>query len=146
MKKLFFASVTFILVFSSCKKDDPTPTCQLSNTTILGTYKTTASTVQANATATPVDDFATWDACQKDDLMTFNAAGTVSTSEGATSCTPPNTSVTANWTLSGSNLTISLPGVFTETATIIDFNCTTMKVKTVDATTGEITITTLTKQ
>lgn len=144
-KKILFVTILSIVLFSACEKD-ATSNCQLSNTSILGTYKTTASTVQANATATPVDDYATWDPCSKDDLLTFNTSGTVTTSEGATSCSPPSGSVTANWSLSGSSLTISIPGLFTETATIIDFSCNTMKVQSVDTNTGEITISTLTKQ
>jgi hypothetical protein len=142
MKNLSVILLLSISVFSlSCKKDD---TCTLSSTSIVGTYKTTAATIQANASATPVDDYATWEACEKDDLISINADGSFLTSEGAVACSPAN-NFSGNWSLSGSNFTITVFG-FSETASITDFNCSSFKIRSVDDVTGEITITTLTKQ
>ena len=56
MKKIIGLSFLAITLFSSCKKDDPTPTCTLSATSILGTYKTTGATTQANAQVPIIDD------------------------------------------------------------------------------------------
>ena len=145
MKKIIGLSFLAITLFSSCKKDDPTPTCTLSSTSILGTYKTTGATTQANAQAPIVDDYATWDACEKDDLVTFSTGGVFTTSEGATSCTPPTDAFTGNWTLSGNTLTFSFLG-FSSSATITDFTCNGFKIRTVDSTTGEITVSTVTRQ
>ena len=145
MKKIIGISFLAVILFSSCKKDDPTPTCTLSATSILGTYKTTAATIQADAQSPVVDDYATWDACEKDDLVTLSAGGVFSGSEGVTSCTPPTDPFSANWTLSGNTLTISFMG-FASNATISDFTCNGFKITTVDATTGEISVSTVTKQ
>jgi len=145
MKKILGLSFLAITLFSSCKKDDPTPTCTLNATSILGTYKTTGATTQANAQAPIVDDYATWDACEKDDLVTFSAGNILTTNEGATSCNPPTDPFSANWALSGNTLTISFMG-FASNATISDFTCNGFKITTVDATTGEISVSTVTKQ
>ena len=145
MEKIIGISFLAVILFSSCKKDDPTPTCTLSATSILGTYKTTAATIQADAQSPVVDDYATWDACEKDDLVTLSAGGVFTTSEGVTSCTPPTDPFSANWALSGNTLTISFMG-FASNATISDFTCNGFKITTVDATTGEISVSTVTKQ
>lgn len=145
MKKILGISFLAVVLFSSCKKDEATPTCTLSAASILGTYKTTGATTQANAQAPIVDDYATWDACEKDDLVTFSAGGVFTTSEGVTSCTPPTDPFTGNWALSGNTLTFSFMG-FSSSATITDFTCNGFKIKTVDSSTGEITISTVTKQ
>jgi len=146
MKKILGLSFLAITLFSSCKKDDPTPTCTLSATSILGTYKTTGATTQADAQSPIVDDYATWDACEKDDLITLSAGGIFATSEGATSCTPPTDPISANWTLSGSNLIITYMGISLPAVTISDFTCNSFKITSVDATTGEISVSTLTRQ
>lgn len=145
MKKIISISFLAIVLFSSCKKDDPTPTCTLSATSILGTYKTTGATTQANAQAPIVDDYATWDACEKDDLITFSAGNVLNSVEGATSCNPPSDPFSANWALSGNTLTISLMG-FAINSTISDFTCNGFKLTSVDPTSGEITVSTVTKQ
>jgi hypothetical protein len=120
--------------------------CTLSSTSILGTYKITGYTTQANAQAPIVDDYATWPACEKDDLVTLSAGGVFTTSEGVISCTPPTDPISANWTLAGNSLVISYMGFALPAATISDFTCNGFKMTSVDATNGEIDVTTLTKQ
>ena len=146
MKKILGISFLAVVLFSSCKKDEATPTCTLSATSILGTYKTTAATTQANAQAPIVDDYATWDACEKDDLITFAAGGIISSTEGATSCNPPTDPFTANYTLTGNSLNISYMGFTLPAATISDFTCNGFKITSIDQTSGEISVTTVTKQ
>ena len=146
MKKILGLSFLAITIFSSCKKDEVTPTCTLSATSIIGTYKTTASTIQADAQSPVVDDYATWAACEKDDLITLSAGGVFTTSEGATSCTPPTDPFSANWALSGNSLSITYMGIAIPAVTISDFTCNSFKVTSVDATTGEISVSTMTRQ
>ena len=146
MKKILGLSILAITLFSSCKKDEPTPTCTLSATSILGSYKTIAATTQADAQSPVVDDYATWAACEKDDLITLSAGGIFTTSEGVTSCTPPTDPISANWTLTGNSLTITYMGMAIPAVTISDFTCNSFKVTSVDATTGEISVSTLTRQ
>ena len=146
MKKIISISFLAVILFSSCKKDEATPTCTLSTTSIIGTYKTTAATIQADAQSPVVDDYATWAACEKDDLITFSAGAVFTTSEGVTSCTPPTDPISANWALSGNNLNITYMGFALPPIAISDFTCNSFKITSVDATTGEISVTTLTRQ
>jgi len=134
-----------------CTSDTTTITlsaipCILNSTSIIGTYKTTAATIQADAQSPVVDDYATWAACEKDDLITLSAGGIFTTSEGVTSCTPPTDPISANWTLTGNSLTITYMGMAIPAVTISDFTCNSFKVTSVDETTGEITVSTLTRQ
>jgi hypothetical protein len=145
MKKIAFLALGSVLFFSSCKKDDATPTtCTLSSTSIQGTYKVTGSTFQANANAPVEDDYATWDACEKDDLFVFGN-GTLTSSEGATSCTPPADPFSANWTLSGTTLNLDVAG-FTVSGTVESFTCNSMVFKVSDPADNSISRTTFTRQ
>lgn len=143
MRKITIIAIASVFVLSSCKKDDP-KVCTLSSTSIIGTYKATAATYQADAQSAPVDDYATWQACEKDDLFVIGN-GTFSTSEGATSCTPPADPMSATWTLNGDQLTLDISG-FTMTVVVESFTCTSMVIKQVDPVDNSITRTTLTRQ
>jgi hypothetical protein len=83
MKKLLlFLSISFFIV--SCDKDDdPAPKTK---TQLLAqdTWKFSAATV-GGADASPF-----LQTCQKDNVMTFNAAGTGNINEGATKCNAPD--------------------------------------------------------
>ena len=94
MKKILGISFLAVVLFSSCKKDEATPTC----------------------------------------------------TEGATSCNPPTDPFTANYTLTGNSLNISYMGFTLPAATISDFTCNGFKITSVDQTSGEISVTTVTKQ
>ena len=145
MKKILGISFLAVVLFSSCKKDEATPTCTLSATSILGTYKITALTTQANAQAPVVDEYATWDACEKDDLISFSAGNIFNETEGATSCNPPTSPFSSNWALSGNILSIVSTGL-TFFYPISDFTCNGFKIIIVDSSTGGSMISTLTKQ
>lgn len=138
MKKTFLVLSVITYVLSSCKKDSE---CVLNSTSIQGSYKITASTIQASASSNPVDDYSSWDACNKDDIFTLGSNGIFSESEGAISCDPANDYV-GQWSLSGNQLTLDNTDIFT----ISDFSCTSFKLTQVDASSGEITVTTMTKQ
>ena len=141
MKKIISLSLLVSLFFISCKKDTPAVVCTLSSTSILGTYKTTSVLYKADAATAEVDIFPLYDACQKDDLLTFVTGGSYASTEGATSCTPTNSS-NGTWSLSGSTMTLD----GTDVASISDFSCSGFKVKTTDAVTGETFTITLVKQ
>jgi len=120
--------------------------CTLSTSSVLGTYKTTAATIQADAQSPVVDDYATWLPCEKDNLITFSTGGVFATSEGTTSCTPPTDPISANWILTGNSLTITYMGMVIPAGTISDFTCNSFKITSIDSTTGEISVSTLTRQ
>ena len=141
MKKIAFLLIAAVSLFVSCKKDDPAnTTCTLSATSISGTYKMTAFILKQDAITPEVDLFPTIEACQKDDLYTFNTNGTYAVAEGATSCSPTNAN-TGIWSLSGTTMTID-----GETSEVSDFSCTGFKSKTSDAATGAVYTLTFAKQ
>jgi hypothetical protein len=145
MKKIAFLALGSVLFFSSCKKDDATPTtCTLSSTSIQGTYKVTAQTFQADAQSPVEDEYATLEACEKDDLFVFGN-GTLTSNEGAISCDPPTDPFSTTWTLTGSTLNLSLGG-FTISGTVESFTCNSMVFKVSDPADGSISRTTFTRQ
>lgn len=145
MKKLALLAFGAIVLMTSCKKDEPTTTtCTLSSTSIQGTYKVTAETSQADAQSPVVDEYATYDPCEKDDLFVFGN-GTLTSSEGATSCNPPTDPFTANWTLTGSQLTLNVMGL-SIAGTVESFTCNSMVFKIVDPTDASIQKITFTRQ
>jgi hypothetical protein len=73
MKKISIYLLSIIFIATSCQKEAEAPVCVLSSTSILGTYKTIAQTSQANPQSPVVDEYATWDACEKDDLNVFSS-------------------------------------------------------------------------
>lgn len=141
MKKLLIITSALVVVFSSCKKDDPLPTCNLDNNGILGGYKVTSILYKANATAPELDIFALYDACEKDDIITFVSNGVYTVTEGATSCTPTNAD-SGTWSLSGSTLTLD----GTEGGVVSNFSCSGFTMTQTIASTGEVTKVTLVKQ
>jgi hypothetical protein len=130
MKKLLILSTAiFALMTTSCKKDSPT--CTLSSNTIVGNYKIASILYKADAQTPAVDEFATYDACEKDDIISFNANGTWTQTEGATSCNPAN-SDNGNWSFVGSVLTLD-----GESFTISNFSCSEMTINQTDPASGE---------
>ena len=141
MKKLFIIASALVVAFSSCKKDDPAPTCNLDNNGILGNYKITSFSYKASATDTVIDIFANYPPCEKDDILTFVANGVYNVTEGATSCTPTNAD-SGTWSLSGSTLTLD----GTEGGVVSNFSCSGFTITQTIASTGEVTTITLAKQ
>lgn len=141
MKKLLTLATVLVIAFSSCKKDDPAPTCNLDSNGILGGYKITSLLYKANAATPEIDLFALYDACEKDDILTMLANGTYTVTEGATACTPTNAD-SGTWSLSGTTLTLD----GTNAGTVSNFSCSGFTITQSDATTGESTKITLVKQ
>jgi len=141
MKKLLIIASALVVTFSSCKKDNPAPTCNLDNNGILGNYKVTSILYKANAASPEVDIFATYDACEKDDIISFVTNGVYTVTEGATSCTPTNAD-SGTWSLSGSTLTLD----GTDGGVVTNFSCSGFTITQTIASSGEVTKITLAKQ
>lgn len=116
----FVAITTF-----ACKKEE-TPVVVTDNTTLIttGKWKQTAETTAG------VNTYASMAACEKDDLMSFTAAGVTTFDEGATKCDPadPQTE-TATWAFSGTDkktLILTQSGIAI-TCTISELTATTLK-------------------
>jgi len=77
--------------------------------------------------------------------MYLKSDGTVTLSEGATSCDLPNDPVTFNWNLSGNELTLSVLG-YSVNSSIIEYKCNYFKEKYIDPDVQSIVITTYTRQ
>ena len=140
MKKLFILSTAVVaLLTTSCKKDNDT-TCTLSSSSISGAYKIASILYKADAQTPEVDIFTNFDACEKDDILTFSSNGTWTQSEGATACSPANTD-SGNWSLVGSTLTID-----GDASTVSNFSCTEMTLNQIDPSSGEVVTIRLIKQ
>ena len=127
MKKIITFSAFLIVIFSSCKKAVvvQNPTCLLSSSNILGTYKITSILYKLNPQTSEIDYFMYYDECEKDNLLIFNSNNTFIISEGATACSPTRTE-SGNW-----NLNQSLISMNSESGTVTDFSCSGMKIKKV---------------
>ena len=109
-----------MLIFS-CKKDKGS-SCTISMASISGSYKKTAVTYKASATSAEVDYFSTVfpDACEWDDINTFDTNGTSHLTDAGIVCSPPSTD-NGTWSLSGNIMTTG--GV---PFTIESFDCKTL--------------------
>lgn len=150
MKKLSLFVIALSFLATGCKKESGSGsggggTCTLSKTSLPGVYVITAATYQADAQSASEDYFSLYDACEKDDLFTIKNDGTLTTTEGATSCTPPSDPSTGNWVLNGSNFIVT-DGVTEDAYTISEFKCNSFKLKYVDATDQSIIIITFTRK
>ncbi|MBI3138509.1 MAG: lipocalin family protein [Sphingobacteriales bacterium] len=141
MKKLFAVSLIFF-AFASCKKDK-NETCTLSQTSLAGSYKMTAIKYKSSA-ASPEQDFFNdtfIEACDRDNVITFAAAGTYTITDAGTVCTPDSND-SGVWTLAGT--TISVDG---DPGTVESFTCNSFKAKTTDIfVAGDALVITYTRQ
>lgn len=133
MKPLSVFACAIVFLFSSCKKDDPAPTCNLDATGILGNYKLSSLVYKADASTPELDIFFLFEPCQKDDLYIFAPNGAYSIAEGATSCSPSNAE-TGTWSLSGTQLSVD-----GEVGVVSNYSCSGFTLTQTDNTTGEVT-------
>ncbi len=125
------------VVLSACKKDDEDDSPDnKTNTEHLtsGYWKITAMTIDpgVNIFGTTVTDiYSQFPACTKDDLIKFNADGTITDDEGATKCdvNDPQTTNDGTWVMSQDNksFTVSYPDEDPFTMTIIEISDSVMK-------------------
>ena len=120
MKKLLFIFFSALFLFS-CKKDKDA-TCTTTAASIAGAYKITAVTYRASATSPETDYFSIVfsDACERDDVFTFDVNGTYLLTDAGIVCSPPNTD-NGNWSISGNTMTLD-----GDPASIESYNCQTL--------------------
>ena len=138
MKKLVLSALILSGLLVGCKDDDDD--CDLNSGNLAGTYQITGLSYKANASATPVDIYATYDACEKDDRVIFNTNGTVTYSDAGVVCVPDGNDM-GTWALSGSTLTMD-----GQAGTVSSFNCSGMTLSIAGATSGELTTVTLVRR
>jgi hypothetical protein len=104
----------------------------LSAAAISGNYKLTAVLYKASSLAQEIDLFLQFDACEKDNIYTFNQNGTYTISDGAVACSPSDADG-GLWSLNGSTMTVDDEG-----GQVSDFSCSGFKVKLIsDPAVGE---------
>jgi hypothetical protein len=105
MKKLnlYLMVVVFGLSIFSCKKDEKT-----AKEYLIGKWMATAMTVSPAMDG--VTDMFSTTPCDKDDIIIFNANGTVTNDEGVIKCNAadPQTTSGGTWTLSADGKTLTL--------------------------------------
>lgn len=142
MKKLFVFPFVLMVIFS-CKSDPPEPPCTTTATSVSGSYKITAYRYKATPASTEVDYFAIImpDACERDDIYTFNANGTYSRTDGGAVCIPSGNGL-GTWALSGNIMTVDGDQTIVES-----FDCKTLILVNTDThIAGDILKFTLAKQ
>lgn len=117
MKKLMCLLAITILIGTGCSKKDKTESCPVTKESVAGSYRLV--TFKMNG----VDALdVTFQACQKDDIVTLKADGTYDYTDAGVSCDPSANS-TGNWTLSGNTFTIDY---FPFPLTIKSFDCSNL--------------------
>jgi len=110
---------------SSCKKDKD---CSLDSSSITGTYKVIHSYYKANSTTAEVDEYTTWDACEKDDLIKIMAGGALIFQDAGVVCTPAGDE-SGTWSLNGTTITVAFAGGSPVTESISNFSCSGMTIQ-----------------
>lgn len=124
------------LLFTACKKDDDKKEDRRENLTTGQWLQTagTSTTTMNGVTSPAVDEFASYDACEKDDLNKFETSGSVTVDEGATKCDPsdPQTYSGGNWTLTDNNnrLTIGVQNLYMVDYEIKELSSSTLRLST----------------
>ena len=109
-KQLGFLLVLFaanFFIYSSCNKSDYNPPAPKTKTVLISqnSWKFKSATANGSDVSNQAPPF---DACRKDNILTFTSAGAGNVNEGLTSCSPPeNNSFTWNFTTNETILHVS---------------------------------------
>ena len=107
LHRFLVLSLAVAFIFSSCKKKDSNNNnnCSLTEANFLGNYKVESVTYKLSASSPDIDGTSlVFNACELDDITTFNSNHTYTYSDAGTQCTPVGDD-NGTWSLSGSNLT-----------------------------------------
>ncbi len=116
MKKTTIILLSAFILFS-CKKNENN--CTTSVAAIAGSYKITAATYKASATAAETDYYnILFEPCERDDVYTFTAAGTYQLADVGMICTPSG-SDNGTWSLTGTTV-MTIDG---DPVTLESFDC-----------------------
>lgn len=136
IKYLGLFSLTALLIFGSCSKDNNDDNPPEKTTTELltaGFWKITSMTIDPGVifeSTFITDVYAQMEDCERDDLMRFDSDGKITDDEGPTKCDPndPQTTNDGTWVLSadGESVSISYPGDDTITFLISTLNGSTL--------------------
>ena len=94
------------LLFTSCKKDDKSPTEILAN----GSWKLSKDESKLSTSSTWTN--LTIESCTADDFTVYSTSGSYTTDEGATKCDPlDDQTTTGAWTVSSDGKTMTVDGI-----------------------------------
>lgn len=99
MKYLFILAMLSLFISWGCKKAETFVPCTFDSTGFTGQYMITEATIRENAQSSPIDDYATWNDCEKDDLYNIDSDGIITFTEGSVSCDPPTSTASYEWKL-----------------------------------------------
>lgn len=147
MKKFILPAFAFVLALSSCKKDDPAPSCEKTVAGIAGNYKVTKLEQVVGGMSTDVTT-SVLSACQLGGVFQLKSDKTFIYTEAGGACTDNGV---GTWDVVGGALTVtgtSGGSYDIDNATITSWNCSTL-VASESANLGGVTIeyrATMTKQ
>lgn len=123
MKKIMALACLSALLFAGCKKTD---TCNLTEESLVGTYRLTALTYRQSPSGTEQDLYNTIYDCERDNVFIFNADRTFNFQDVGILCIPPLNDA-STWSLIGT--TLEFGG---EVNNVTSFDCNNMITTTSD--------------
>ena len=135
MIKSILTLITLSGILLSCQKEAVVvaeKNCELNAANLVGSYKIASIEYKKDSASAPIDEFATYEACKKDDLVIFNANNTITFSDAGIVCNP-NGNRTGKWTLSGDKIVID-----SAVYNVLSFSCKSIKATYIGHTKGEI--------
>ena len=135
VKFLAIALAAISMSFSACKKEETTtetPKVAASSLLTGEDWRMTSLTIVSPGGT--IDVFATYPACDKDDLQEFLANGTIVNKAGATKCDPadPDTEPAGFWALVENDTKLRIVDGDTTFAEIVELSATTFRGKIVE--------------
>jgi Lipocalin-like domain len=105
MKKLIVLASVLMIIVSCSRGGKDHPACNINAATISGVYKITAYTYKVSPSSQPIDYYQILypDACDRDNVFTFNTDGTYELKDIGQVCTPEGGDA-GSWTLAGNKL------------------------------------------
>lgn len=115
LKKWVILSFSVVILFSCDKESEE---CNITVNSIAGSYKITSMLYKESATASEMEVQPIWfDACEIDDILTFNTNGTYQVTDAGIKCTPPGDD-NGTWALNGNIMQVD-----GDPTTIKQFDC-----------------------
>lgn len=104
MKKILIPFVLAAILFGGCKKDDES--CTLSQASLVGSYKLSSIKYKTSSSSAETEVIGSYlDACERDDIITFNSNSTYNYVDAGTQCSPPGDDA-GTWSVSGNTLIV----------------------------------------
>ena len=150
MKAIKFSAIALVAItmsLSACKKDETTTeTPKVAGSTLLVGKDWRITAFTRTSPGGTIDVFATYPACEKDDLVEFLANGTSTDKAGATKCDPadPDTQPGPFWALLENDTKFRMIDGDTILANVVELTANTFRIRIVEDDNGITNTTNLT--